>query len=58
MSYVIDTDILIYYLKNNPTADMDLLIASICMANDLTLVSNNTRHFGRIAGLKLENWSL
>jgi len=39
-------------------ADMDLMIASICMANDLILVTNNTKHFQRIKGLNIENWNL
>jgi len=38
-------------------ADLDLIIASICLSNDLILVTNNTKHFGRIDGLKIENWS-
>lgn len=38
-------------------ADMDLLIASICLAESKILVTNNTRHFQRVRGLKLENWS-
>ncbi|NOS89506.1 MAG: PIN domain-containing protein [Methylococcaceae bacterium] len=44
--------------EGNSVADMDLLIASICLANNLTLVTNNTRHFEKIADLPLENWSL
>lgn len=36
--------------------EFDLLIASICLANDLILVTNNEKHFCRIEGLKLENW--
>jgi predicted nucleic acid-binding protein len=44
--------------QGNVVADMDLLIASICLANGLTLVTNNTRHFEKISGLRLENWSL
>ena len=34
----------------------DLLIASIALANGLTLVTHNTREFSRIPGLKLEDW--
>jgi len=47
-------------LKKNGTilADMDLMIASIAIANDLILVSNNTKHFRRIKSLKLENWAV
>ena len=37
--------------------DFDLIIASTALANNLTLVSNNERHFGRIEGLKLVNWA-
>lgn len=36
--------------------DMDLLIAATAHAYDLTLVTNNAAHFGRIPGLRLENW--
>ena len=36
--------------------DMDILIASIALANEGILVTNNTAHFKRIKGLKLENW--
>ena len=35
---------------------MDLRIAAIAMANDATLLSRNLRDFGRVAGLKVENW--
>lgn len=34
----------------------DLWIAAHAMAADLTLVTNNTREFKRVSGLKLENW--
>jgi tRNA(fMet)-specific endonuclease VapC len=37
--------------------DMDLLIASTALTLNLTLVSNNERHFALIEGLRLENWS-
>ena len=39
-----------------PIGEMDLLIASHALGEDLTLVTNNTREFERIEGLKLENW--
>jgi tRNA(fMet)-specific endonuclease VapC len=39
-----------------PIGPMDLLIVSIGLANDLILVTNNTKEFGRIKGLKIENW--
>lgn len=34
----------------------DLEIASIAIANDFTLISNNARHFMRIPKLRYENW--
>ena len=36
--------------------DFDLLIASCALSHNLTLVSNNSKHFECIAGLRLENW--
>ena len=41
-----------------PVADFDLLIASVEIAKNLILVTNNTRHYQRIIGLNLENWNL
>lgn len=38
-------------------ADLDLMIASICIQNEVTLITNNVKHFKRIKGLKIENWS-
>jgi tRNA(fMet)-specific endonuclease VapC len=35
----------------------DLFIAAHARSIDLTLVTNNTREFGRVTGLKLENWT-
>ncbi len=36
--------------------EMDLLIASHALGEDLTLVTNKTREFEQIEGLKLEEW--
>jgi tRNA(fMet)-specific endonuclease VapC len=35
----------------------DLLIAAHARCMGFTLVTNNTREFSRVAGLKLENWT-
>ena len=43
-------------IKGDLIDDIDLLIAGIAIENELTLVTNNTNHFGRIPGLILENW--
>ena len=40
--------------SGNIVADMDLMIASIAIENDCTLISNNIKHFDRIQNLKLE----
>jgi tRNA(fMet)-specific endonuclease VapC len=37
--------------------DFDLLIASTALALNYRLVTNNERHFRRIPGLEIENWS-
>jgi tRNA(fMet)-specific endonuclease VapC len=36
--------------------DADLFIAACAKVHGLTLVTNNTKHFKRIQGLKLDNW--
>ena len=37
--------------------DADLFIAACALTTGATLVTNNTRHFKRIEGLQLQNWS-
>lgn len=39
-----------------PIGPFDLLIAAHARAEGLTLVTNNTREFDRVEGLKVENW--
>ena len=34
----------------------DLRIASIALSHDLTVVTGNVRHFGRVPNLAVENW--
>jgi len=34
----------------------DIFIAACALAEDLTLVTNNEKHFERIEGLRIENW--
>ena len=38
--------------------DFDLAIASCALAHNLTLVTNNEKHFSRIEELKITNWSI
>ena len=42
--------------KGNMIGSNDLLIAAHAISLDLTLVTNNTKEFERVPGLKLENW--
>lgn len=35
----------------------DLLIAAHALSSGLTLVTNNTREFSRVRGLRIENWT-
>jgi len=40
-----------------PLDDFDLILAATAMSHNLIIVTNNEKHFGRIDGLKMENWS-
>jgi tRNA(fMet)-specific endonuclease VapC len=42
--------------SGTPIGPMDMLIASICLANNFILITNNTKEFKRVTGLKVENW--
>ncbi|MDR1701961.1 MAG: type II toxin-antitoxin system VapC family toxin [Sporomusaceae bacterium] len=44
-------------LQSRPIDDADILIAAFCIENAYTLVTNNTKHFEGIDGLKLVNWA-
>jgi tRNA(fMet)-specific endonuclease VapC len=43
--------------KGKPVGQMDTMIAAHALAIDATLVTANTKHFERIPGLKISNWS-
>jgi len=47
------------YLESRgiPISERDLQIASIAMANDLTVVTHNVKEFGRISGLRFQDWA-
>jgi tRNA(fMet)-specific endonuclease VapC len=42
--------------QRTPIGEFDTLIAAHALAARLTLVTNNTKHFARVSGLKMENW--
>ena len=42
--------------RGEPIGTFDTLLAAHALARGLTLVTNNTKHFQRVGGLKTENW--
>lgn len=42
--------------KGVPIGPYDLLIAGLARSQSMTLVTNNTKEFERVDGLRLENW--
>jgi tRNA(fMet)-specific endonuclease VapC len=42
--------------KGTPIGNMDMLIASVALANDMTIVTNNVKEFKRVPELIVENW--
>ena len=42
--------------NGKPIGSFDTLIAAHAMALNVALVTNNTKHFGRVNGLKTANW--
>lgn len=43
--------------KGTPIGPMDMLIAAHAKAEDLVLVTNNTREFERVEDLEVEDWT-
>ncbi|MTJ31450.1 type II toxin-antitoxin system VapC family toxin [Aphanizomenon sp. UHCC 0183] len=43
--------------KGTPIDDIDILIAGIAIANDLIIITNNIRDFGKIENLEIRDWS-
>ncbi len=44
--------------QGTPVGDMDTLIAAHALAEKLTLVTHNARHFENVPNLKLEDWTV
>jgi tRNA(fMet)-specific endonuclease VapC len=44
--------------KGVPIGPLDTQIAAHALAEGLTLVTNNEREFGRVPGLRIENWAV
>ena len=45
-----------FVLRHSPIGERDLLIASIALACDLTLITDNSAEFSRVPGLRTESW--
>ena len=43
--------------RGEPIGTFDTLIAAHALSCGVTLVTNNTKHFQRVAGLELANWA-
>ena len=46
------------YKNGTPLDDIDILIAGIAVANDLKLITHNTKHFEKIHQLQIDDWSI
>ncbi len=42
--------------RGQPIGPLDMMIAVHALSLDVPLVTNNTKEFGRVQGLRLENW--
>lgn len=42
--------------RGQPIGSLDMMIAAHALSLDVPLVTNNTKEFERVKGLKLENW--
>ena len=45
-------------LQGRPIGDVDVLIAGQALARGWTVVTRNVRHFGRVEGLPIIDWSV
>ncbi|NOS89872.1 MAG: type II toxin-antitoxin system VapC family toxin [Methylococcaceae bacterium] len=43
-------------LTGNPIGYMDTLIAAHALAENLILITHNTKHYARVEGLQIEDW--
>lgn len=45
-------------LNGNPIGYMDTLIASHALAENFILITHNTKHYERVEGLQIEDWTV
>lgn len=62
MRFLLDANAVIDYLRGHPqlveAIYRDVMIAAQAKKRGLTVVTNNTGDFFRLAGIKVENWTL
>jgi tRNA(fMet)-specific endonuclease VapC len=46
-----------FRMRGAPIGDFDEMIAAHALAHNAVLVTGNVQHFGRLAGLSIENWN-
>lgn len=46
-----------HLLRTQPIGERDLVIAATAVSGDLVVVTHNRRHFGRVPGLALQDWT-
>ena len=44
--------------KGQRIDEMDLLIGSTALYNQMTIITHNTKHMNRIPGIKIEDWEM
>jgi tRNA(fMet)-specific endonuclease VapC len=44
--------------QGTPVAAIDLMIAATVLVHGLTVVTHNTQHFSKVAGLNIEDWTV
>lgn len=42
--------------EGTPVPELDLMIASVALVHDLTIVTHNTKDFQRVPNLRIEDW--
>jgi len=44
-------------LRTHPVGERDLVVASVAVTHEITLVTHSHREFARMSGLPLEDWT-
>lgn len=58
MKYLLDTNTCIRYINGRAPQIREHMRTIAAVANGLIVVTHNIKEFGRIAGLKIEDWEV